>query len=282
METKVIIRKTVPCNYLDVDAMQKQVDDGQPEGTLKAIVSVFNNVDRGGDKIMPGAFTASLKARKPKGVWFHQWDVPIAKTERAIELEPGDERLPKGLQKLGGLMVDAKFNLQTQRGKEAFSDIAFGIIDEFSIGFLVDEAVFKPKEDVWELTILELFEWSPVLAGMNPKTQPLDIKSLGYHNSYRECAQAHIPFASQLDAAQAAVRECIDRAGELKTLRQSEGRDLGRDRTLQLTDLRDAIDKLITSKNRANNDVDIEELQISALARDDEVRRLTVGLLMGE
>ena len=37
------------------------------EGTFEAIVAVFNNIDRYGDKIIPGAFADSLAEWQAKG-----------------------------------------------------------------------------------------------------------------------------------------------------------------------------------------------------------------------
>ena len=109
----------------------------QPQGIIEAVVSVFGNVDSAGERILPGAFTQSLIQKPPKGVWMHQWDQPIAKTIEARELLPGDPLLPDEIRLLGGLYIKGQFNLGTQRGRDAFSDVAFGVVDEFSIGYSV-------------------------------------------------------------------------------------------------------------------------------------------------
>ena len=114
---------------------------------------------------MPGAFSKSLAKRTPKGVWAHDWSQPIAKTLEARETNEG-------------LVIRGQFNLDTQRGREAFSDIKFGIIDEFSIGYRVMKDSYDPEQkDIRQLDELDLFEWSPVLVGMNPATELLTIKS---------------------------------------------------------------------------------------------------------
>ena len=53
----------------------------------------------------------------------HDWNAPVAKTLEARELAPNDPLLPDNIRGLGGLYVKAKFNMNTQRGREAFSDI---------------------------------------------------------------------------------------------------------------------------------------------------------------
>ena len=151
------IYKIVPVSEFKIDA---------EKGIIEAYVSIFNNVDLGGDKILPGAFADSIAKKLPKGVWSHNWDQPIAKTLEAKED-------PKGL------YIKGQFNLDTQRGKEAFSDIKFGIMDEFSIGFRIQEYSWE-KEGADEIRVIKkikLYEWSPVLAGMNPETELIGVKS---------------------------------------------------------------------------------------------------------
>jgi len=137
-------------------------DDGE-KGMIEAYVSMFDNVDLGGDKIIRGAFADSLAKKLPKGVWMHDWNLPVAKTIEARE----DAK---------GLYIKAQFNLDTQRGKDAYSDVKFGIIDEFSIGYRVLDHEWQ-EDGTRVLKKLKLYEWSPVLAGMNPDTELLNIKS---------------------------------------------------------------------------------------------------------
>jgi HK97 family phage prohead protease len=152
--------------------------EARDEGIVEAIVSVFSNVDRQQECIRPGFFKESLARKLPKGVWSHQWDMPIAKTLEARELEPGDSLLPPPIAHLGGLFVKGQFNLETTAGREVFSNIKFGIIDEFSIGYEVTEDALDKKSGVRELISGTLFEWSPVLVGANPETQLLSVKTL--------------------------------------------------------------------------------------------------------
>lgn len=146
-------------------------------GILEAIVSVFNNVDSGKEIVRPGFFTKSIEKKLPKGVWMHKWDQPIARTLEAKELLPGDPMLPDKLKELGGTYIKGQFNLDTQRGKEAFSDIKFGIVDEFSIGYRVTKESTDKETGARELIEGDWKEWSPVLVGMNPETAVLSVKA---------------------------------------------------------------------------------------------------------
>lgn len=156
-------------------AEMKVADDGT--GIIEAVVSVFNNVDHGNEKVLPGFFSKSIEKKLPKGVWAHDWKQPIAKTLEAKELLPGDPLLPDSLKTLGGTYIKGQFNLDTQRGKEAYSDIKFGIVDEFSIGYSVVKDNKVKETGVRELIEGDWKEWSPVLVGMNDQTHLISIKA---------------------------------------------------------------------------------------------------------
>lgn len=211
-----LVHKVVPVSHFKV------LDDTDKPGTIEAIVAVFNNVDFGKEVVMPGAFKESLIRKLPKGVWGHDWTQPVAKTVEAYELLAGDPRLPIPLMSLGGLYIKGQFNLDTQRGREAYSDIKFGIIDEFSIGYKVAKAhtVTEEGEDVNDpygfimgtryLDILDLYEWSPVLVGMNQLTELIGIKN----NS----------IGDNLELALSTINSVYEEAKALLDRRQKEGR----------------------------------------------------------
>ena len=125
----------------------------------------------------PGFFKASLEKKLPKGVWSHDWRQPVAKTLEARELDAGDPLLPPPISHLGGLYIKGQFNLETQAGRETWSNIKFGIVDEFSIGYKTIKSAFNEDTETLELLEGELFEWSPVLVGANSQTQLLSVKS---------------------------------------------------------------------------------------------------------
>lgn len=215
-----------------------EVKASQPDGVIEAIVSVFNNEDEGKDIVRPGFFQKSLERKLPKGVWMHDWAQPVAKTLVAEEWQAGDSRLPLKLRDLGGLYIKGQFNLETQRGKEAFSDIAFGIIDEFSIGYVATKVMWNEENYTRELIEGDLYEWSPVLAGMNPETMLLSAKSLG------DGSLAGLALKDHLDAVLAAVRGVQDRVVGLVELRQKErkaGRMISGENMERLTAIHEAM-----------------------------------------
>lgn len=186
------------------------------QGLIEAVVSVFNNVDVVNERVLPGAFAKSLSRKLPKGVWMHDWNQPVAKTLAAEEVLAGDPRLPPALSQLGGLYIKGQFNMGTQRGREGFSDIAFGIVDEFSIGYMVVKATVSADSPVTDLVELDLYEWSPVLVGANPATALISAKS----------PLAGLKYADELMQALAAVQSVAARTKRLSEVRRKEGRQL--------------------------------------------------------
>jgi len=170
LQQKPLQHKTLPVEHF------KALDAEQ--GIAEMIVSVFNNIDYAEDRILPGSFAKSLQRKLPKGVWMHMWHLPVAKTLEAVELLPGDKRLPEKLKTLGGLYVKAQFNLGTERGRDAFSDLQFGTVDEFSIGFITSKEARNDADKCNDLIEIELFEWSPVLVGCNPETTIISAKDM--------------------------------------------------------------------------------------------------------
>lgn len=149
------------------------------QGIAEMFVSVFNVIDADNERVLPGFFKASLARKMPKGVWMHDWKQPVAKTLDARELAPGDSRLPDKIRSYGGLYVKGQFNLDTQRGREAFSDLTFGTVDEFSIGFTTEKSRAGDKAGVRDLVEGTLHEWSPVLVGACPETMLVGTKRAG-------------------------------------------------------------------------------------------------------
>lgn len=151
----------------------------EKEGIVGAFVAVIGNKDSVGDIIQPGAFDTFLANRKPKGVWAHDWDKPIAKTLNVFEVKAGDPMLPARLQAngYGALYVEMQFNLNTTLGKEAFDNVMFyGDECEWSIGYKTHNEEWDSKAKANLLHEVELFEYSFVLFGANPLTSTLFAK----------------------------------------------------------------------------------------------------------
>jgi len=203
-------------------------------GLVEAYVSVFGNVDSYNERVMPGAFKVCLEQKLPKGVWMHDWTLPVAKTLVAEEHQPGDPRLPESIRHLGGLYIKGQFNLGTQRGREAFSDVSFGTVDEYSIGYSVVKAQMNNELKTTDLTELKLYEWSPVLVGANPATLTVGVKSSPAKMKYTEHSQTVL----------ATVQEFIERTQNIRDLRAKEGRELSQANCNRLVSISDAMKEL--------------------------------------
>lgn len=145
-------------------------------GIVDAAVAVTGNVDDGGDVIVPGGVKFT---RQPKVVNHHEMTAPVGKVLDAKELMPGDPALPEDLlaDGYGALMFKMQFNLDTQRGREAFSDAKFFEHEQgWSIGYHAD-VTEKGENGTRLLKSLTVWEASPVTFGMNAKARTLALKS---------------------------------------------------------------------------------------------------------
>jgi len=137
------------------------------EGVIEGYGSIFGNVDHGGDKVMPGAFTESLvKARQTgrsvKMLWNHDPSQPIGVWEDLAEDA-------KGLWGKGRLVMDVP------KAREVHALLRAKALDGLSIGYRTKAA--EPEGNVRLLKSLDLFEISPVTFAMNPRAKVTSVKS---------------------------------------------------------------------------------------------------------
>ena len=161
-------------------AMQGQVNIDEAQGIIECFVAGLGNKDSVGDICLPGCFTESLKRRKPRVVWGHNWNEPIGKVIEIYEVGPNDPRLPMKMKRagIGGLYAKVQFNLKSERGRQAFADVAFfGEDQEWSIGYKTLNADYDSQRQANMLREVELYEVSPVLHGANQLTSTISIKS---------------------------------------------------------------------------------------------------------
>ena len=181
------------------------------QGSVEAFVSVFNNVDSYGDRVIYGAFKESIEAKLPKMVWQHDMQRPIGKTVLAEEIPAGDSRLPERLRDNGALYVKGLFNLNTTDGKDAYEHIKFGSVDEYSFGY--EEVETTPLADgTKELNKLNIIEWSPVTVGANPMTMTSNVKAM--------------TLEEKLDVAATLIKQSEEHALAYADMRSKAGRVL--------------------------------------------------------
>jgi HK97 family phage prohead protease len=154
------------------------VDEAQ--GIVECFVAAIGNKDSVGDIVVAGAFTDSLRRRKPRVVWGHDWNQPIGKVLEIYEVGATDPRLPQKMKAagVGGLFARVQFNLKSERGREAFHSIVFfGEEQEWSIGYKTLDSIYSQERAANLLKVVELYEVSPVLHGANQLTATISIKS---------------------------------------------------------------------------------------------------------
>jgi HK97 family phage prohead protease len=149
--------------------------DGLPKGQVEALVSVFGNVDLGGDRVMKGAFAGSIARWKASGdtvpvVFSHKWDDPWAHIGAVTDLEETEA----GLKATYTLDVDDNplaahiHRLMKRRS-----------LKEHSFAYTVSKS--KTGEDgATELHDLDIIEVGPTLKGMNPDTELLSVKAAAW------------------------------------------------------------------------------------------------------
>lgn len=161
-------------------SLSGQINVNEAKGIVECFVAAIGNKDSVGDICLPGCFSESLKRRKPRVVWGHNWNEPIGKVLEIYEVGPNDPRLPSKMKErgVGGLFAKVQFNLGAEKGKEAFANVAFfGLEQEWSIGYKTLDAVYDTGQQANLLKEVELYEVSPVLHGANQLTATLSIKS---------------------------------------------------------------------------------------------------------
>ena len=167
-------------NDIQYKASSGQVNLDQAQGIVECFVAGIGNKDSVGDVCATGAFAKSLLRRKPRVVWGHNWNDPIGKVLEIYEVPPNDPRLPGKMKAagIGGLYAKVQFNLNSEKGREAFANVAFfGEEQEWSIGYKTLRAQFDQNSQANILYEVELYEVSPVLHGANQLTGTISVKN---------------------------------------------------------------------------------------------------------
>ena len=155
--------------------IEAEVKADDPElGTFTALASVFGNVDRGGDRMMPGAFKNTLERLRKAGktlpiILSHQWDnltAYVGKADPRAVYE--DER---------GLVVQGELFMDEPEGRKVHKLMKEGLLTGWSFGYQVPKGGERVKDGVTEVSEVDLFEVGPCLVGMNPEAQLQTIKS---------------------------------------------------------------------------------------------------------
>ena len=188
-----LLRKKV-----NVTTQLKDFDD--ETGTIKALVNTMGVIDADGDRIVSGAFDKSLAeidGSRIAVLWGHDQSQVVGKVIDGQEI-----RLPEP-EGATALYLEMLMNLKTQRGRDAYEDVKFGAVTQWSVGFNVPEGAVEIVTDpdglkVANINELELVEVSAVLRGASPGTTTISVKAEtdekielpGYPDKYTTIAEA--------------------------------------------------------------------------------------------
>lgn len=135
----------------------------EQSGAFHGLAAAFNNVDLGGDRIIPGAFRRTLqeKGASLPILWAHDQSRPIGVGKVAETAE--------------GLAIDAQLVTTSTDGKDAYELLRAGAMKGLSIGFrTVKDRVLN---EVRELLDVDLFECSLCAIPMNPLATVTAVKA---------------------------------------------------------------------------------------------------------
>ena len=150
----------------------------EAEGIVEAYVNSMGKVDLDEEVISIKAFDKSIENGGISVAWFHNQAEPVGKVISASAiLDKKDEDTGMDAGKLKAVM---QFNLETQRGKEAFSDVKFGAVREWSVGFNATDHDIESLPNGAKHRVIKDLDWvevSPVMRGASPETQTVGVKN---------------------------------------------------------------------------------------------------------
>lgn len=171
-------------DYLLLDCELKLADtgDGVQPGTISGYASTFNNIDDGGDIVMPGAFKATLanyRKRKsmPAMLWQHDPRQPIGLWKSMTE----DEK---------GLKVDGELLTEIPQGAVVHALLKRGAINGLSIGYRTKDFEIDKQTGARRIKKADLFEASLVTFPMNSDATVTSVKADSIFPTDREIEEA--------------------------------------------------------------------------------------------
>ena len=149
---------------------------GQEFGHIEAYGAMFNNVDEGGDLIIPGAFKRTLTNSKDRAVTRQKkYIIPMLWQHDPNEMIGGWYEVEEDTT---GLRAKGDIALATQRGREYYALAKAGMSDQFSIIYDIPAGGAKyDKSGVRDLSEMRLFSIDPVTFAMNDTTFTVAVKA---------------------------------------------------------------------------------------------------------
>lgn len=222
---KTIVRETKNIHRVGPGFLLETKRDGT-QGIVDAIVSVMGIIDLGDDIIHNGAYlkTISERAGKIRVLDSHNTRSVFSAVGRPLMIkEIGRSELPKSVtdefpMATGGLFTSTQYMLDDEDSMGVFKRIENDFINEYSIGFDILQSDFGKAKDVdgtervvRNIRQIRLYEYSPVLWGMNQATATTGVKGEDMHRQSPIIIQSSVkggPPEGYTDAPQAAANRC--------------------------------------------------------------------------
>jgi HK97 family phage prohead protease len=174
--------KSIPAFILKADG---------DSGIVEAIVSVMGVLDLGNDVIWNGAYVKTIAERgnKIRVLNAHRTFSVLDVIGRPLDIrEIGRNELPSEVTSqfpdaTGGLYTKTQYALEVPEGDGVYKRIKASLVDEYSIGYeSLDEDYERRVAEgetivVRNIRTVKLWEYSPVIWGMNPATTTLGVKA---------------------------------------------------------------------------------------------------------
>lgn len=161
--------KQFSCHF-DLKKILDPEEDGPNIGVFEGFASTFGNVDRMDDIIVKGAFARTLSDHRDRDRQIRM----LSQHDRSELIGGFPSQLAREDDK--GLFVVGNINLDTQTGKEAFSLMKQGVLQDLSIGFIIRDSEMQDGKQL--IKEVDLFEISLVTEPANQEAQITTIKSI--------------------------------------------------------------------------------------------------------
>lgn len=158
--------------------------DDLPEGGFLGYASVFGNIDSYGDRVVKGAFEATLADWESKAdsglviplLYGHDMSDPNNNVGHIVKAEEDDH----------GLLVQGQMDLEGGNGPQVYRLVKGGRLNQMSFAYDIEDYQLvkanpddaEDDEQVLELLKLKLYEVSLVPVGANQETEVVGVKGL--------------------------------------------------------------------------------------------------------
>lgn len=150
----------------------KAVDDDK--GIIQAYASKFDNTDEYNDVVLSGSYKRTLSnQRKSNRPYLYTYLFQHDPSSIIGGVKDADEDNI-------GLLYQAQCNMDTQLGRETYSNAKMGVLYQSSIGYDVPQGGAEYKEGIRYLKEIRLWEISLVTFAANPEATVVDVKTYPY------------------------------------------------------------------------------------------------------